>query len=404
MRTRCPATAAPSPVTSLRRAVHVALLPPLVAACAAGGAVGGVDPGGGTGGGGGAEVHDVIDRRTEEGGALLVAFDDRHALVVVRADGAIVARRELGEGVATDVVVDAARGRILVLLEREEDHARLVSVDWTGEALGAPVELANAAGRARIALLEPGVLVASDADGPRVRLLRDDGTPTRGRALGAPRSWWSDAALREVHGLELPPGGEAIRFTIGVDASGSAEVVERRPLAVQGEEARLVSVAPGDERLVVLDAPGGSLSALAVGPGPVVAGAALQLGSGVGRLEGALGWPPAGTRDGASCGGAPARGLAVVIGEEPALIVATLDGAPPARLSLPGEPPSGSPYGRRDLAVVGEALLVATDAGVVAVREASSAAGGGAAPVLAIAEDRGFAGESLRGPLGCLPR
>jgi hypothetical protein len=333
--------------------------------------------------------------------ARLVAFDEAHALVVVDDEGELLARRELGAGVATDVIEDPLRGRLLVLMEREEDHARVLEVSWDGEHLGAPVEVATTGGRARIALIQEGILVASDLDGPRVRLIRHDGAPTRGRALSPPRSWWSDDTLGFVHGLELPPGGEATRFTLGVDAEGSAAIVERRPLAIAAAEARLVEVAAGDERLVTLDEENGTLTLRSLpSSGSMIDAPSVALtgegGSAVQRLEGVAAWPvdPA-EGPPAGCGG-DSRGLAIATGEPARLLVTTLDGELLTRLDLPANPPSGGPYGRRDLAVVDGTLLVATAAGVIAVRGGQGAQ--------AITRDDAFEGDWLSGPLLCLPR
>lgn len=331
----------------------------------------------------------------------LVAFDEAHALVVVDGAGQLVARRELGAGVPTDVIDDPLRGRVLVLMEREEDHARILEVSWDGEHLGPPMEVATTGGRARIALAEEGILVASDLDGPRVRLIRHDGAPTRGRYLSPPRSWWSDVTLGFVHGLELPPGGEATRFTLGVDAEGSAAIVERRPLAIAAAEARLVEVAAGDERLVTLDEENGTLTLRSLpSSGSMIDAPSVALtGEGdaaVQRLEGVAAWP-ADPAEGPppSCGGG-SRGLAIATGEPAQLLVTTLDGEPLTRLDLPANPPSGGPYGRRDLAVVDGTLLVATAAGVVALRGGQGAQ--------AITQEHAFDGDWLRGPLLCLPR
>lgn len=359
---------------------------------------------------GGAEDHDVIARPPLPGDvAHLVGFDDEGALVVVRpGDAKVVARRELGAGTATDLVVDERRGRLLVLLEEEEEHARLVEVPWTGGALGAPRELADTAGRARIALIHAGVLVASDADGPRVRLLRDDHEPTRGRSLAAPRSWWSDEGLHQVHGLELPPGGEAIRFTLGVDGTGSASIVARQPLGARPDEARLVEVAPGDERLIALDHGSGVVTAAALrtdaaaGPPPGDGDAPRVVATGVARLEGAIGWPRVGDEDPRGCGRGPARALAIVTAERPSVVVATLDGAETVVVGLDAEPPSGTPYGRRDLAIVDGRLFVATRGGVTALRSGAGREGDGGR--LEVDVDATFDGETLRGPLGCLAR
>lgn len=395
------------PLRLLLLALHlllVAVAPVGLAACVPG-ADGGSRP---PEGDGGSDAHDVIARPPPPRDAsLLVGFDEAGALVIARADDAtVIARRELGEGVATDLLVDDRRGRVVVLVEQEEEHARLLEIPWTGEALGAPRELADTPGRARIALLHAGVLVASDADGPRVRLLRDDHEPTRGRALAPPRSWWSDDGLHQVHGLELPPGGEAIRFTLGVDGTGSASVVERRALGLRPPEARLVVVAPGDERLVALDA--GVVTATALpAAGPVASdlapagepGGPLRMATGVGRLEGAVGWPLARRDDPRGCGG-DALGLAIVTAESPAVVVASLDGAETVRLPLDADPPSGTPYGRRDVVIVDGALFVATRAGVAVIRAPGERAHGR----LAISIDPTFGGETLRGPLGCLAR
>lgn len=354
--------------------------------------------GGGDGEGGGATATPLAAAAAPR----LAAFDEAHALVVVDDEGAMVARRELGDGVATDIVADPQRGRLLVLLEREEEHARVLSISWDGEHLGAPVEIATTAGRARMALVQDGVLVASDFDGPRVRLIRHDGAPTRGRALSPPRSWWSDQTLTEAHGLELPPGGEATRFTLGVDGEGSAAILERRPLAIVAAEARLVVVAPGDERLISLGEGTGALTLRSVPiAGSLFGDPGVTLGDpqsdGVERLESVAAWPldPAGGPP-PSCGGDASRGVAIATGEPAQLLVSGLDGEPLARLDLPANPPSGGPYGRRDMAVVDGTLLVATGAGVVALEPAHGSR--------AITRSDAFEGEWLRGPLLCLPR
>ncbi len=348
---------------------------------------------GGGGNGGGVVARPLLD----VGLARVAAFDDRGALVVVGLDGSPHARRELGEGVPTDLVADPAQHRLLVVLEREEDHLRIVAVPWDGEQLGAPTELADGPGRGRIAAVHQGVMIAADADGPRVRLLREDGQPTRGRHLAPPRTWWTDDADGLVHGLELAPGGEATRFTLGVDAEGSAAITGRHLLGVAPAEARLVVVSPGDERLVALDAATGIVAWAPVptaGPIELTAGGAVA--DAVVRLEGAAPWPLAADTTFPSCGGDSARGVAIATAEPPAVTVASWSGEHRVRIPLDAAPPSGSPYGRRDLAVVDGALLVATHGGVLALR----AVGGS----LAVRVDDAFDGETLRGPLLCLPR
>jgi hypothetical protein len=75
--------------------------------------------------------------------ARLVAFDEAAALVLVDPEtGEILARRELGGGEPTDVAVDEAAERVIVVLEADEERTRVVEVPRTAAGLGAPSERA----------------------------------------------------------------------------------------------------------------------------------------------------------------------------------------------------------------------------------------------------------------------
>ncbi len=315
---------------------------------------------------------------------LLAAFDPEGALVLIDpTDGALVDRRELahlGDHPA-DLVLDVERARILLVLEAEggEGDAAIVAVPFDGESLGAATKLAGTLGHARLAVLREGIVLASDGDGPRVRLLRHDGEPTPGRALDPVRTWWAEGA--RVEGLALGRGVEAVRFALQVDANGGIEVAERRPIGIAPEEATLVITEAGEE-VVVLRGADGAIDLSMIDPSSGRAGEPLRrLAALPGRLDAAAAWP--------------AGHVALAIAKPAALVIASLQGEEEIALPLATSTPSGA-YGQASLAVVLDRLFVGTKAGLVAFR----ADGEGPIEILPA---RDFDGSGLRGPLIAVP-
>ena len=225
--------------------------------------------------------------------------------------------------------------------------------------------------------------MASDGDGPRVRLLRRDGAVTPGRPLDPVRSWWRDR--EEIEGLALAPPSEAVWFFLRVDEAGGV-AVDGQPLGVTPEDAVLVR--QGSSRFVALREATGTLAIAPLEEVPPgggrrgALGAPRSLEARAGRLDAAVAWP---------------RGhLTLLVGKPPQLVISDRSGGEELALPLAASAPSGAPYGKRSAAIVAEHLFVATKEGLI-----SFAAGEG--PSLAVRAREGFDGTRLRGPLAEVP-
>ncbi len=336
---------------------------------------------------GGGRSESPLDGALPPGAPLLAAFDAEGALVLVDVDGggAVLARRELGDAVdPQDVVVDHAGSRILVVVQPPPfEESMIFEVPVDGAELGEPRQLGKSLGTARVMPIEGGIVVSSDGDGPRVRLMRDDHASSRGTNLPVPLSWWP-AGSRRVEGLGADYDGTLVSFGLEVDEEGSIAVRDRLSLGFTSEDARLVpgidtvtagGVKPTADVLVLHDEKSGWIG-ITDERGTEHQKVAFRARN----LEGAIAW---------------SGGIAFSTSMPPA-VVSIARGTEWA-LPLPEDVRSGTAFGRHDLVDGGATLFVATCESVVAVRRRGR--------VGSMTErDPSFAGEGLRGPLALVAR
>lgn len=352
----------------------------------------------GAGGGGANEsplespLGDAEDDTVSE---RLAAFDEEGALVLVdTTNGDTYARRQIGEVGAgvdpIDLVFDWVADRIVVVVKPPPfETSEIFEVPFDGEGLGPPRFLGRAVGDARVMPIEGGIVVASNEDGPRVRLMRDDGQRTRGRPLPEPLSWWSSEHGARIEGIGVDPDGRLVVFGLvtgqaGSGLDGSIEVGDREFVGTGSRDARLVRelrVTTASETrtapavLVHHDEASGAIR-MTERPD----GEARPLAFSARTLEGAVRW-----------GGA----IALTTRFPDSLVIADRDGE--SAVALAGGIRSGTPFGRHDLAVAAESLFVATAESVVSFRREKG-------DVSVAAADPAFAGGHLRGPLVAFER
>jgi hypothetical protein len=339
----------------------------------------------GAGGGEGARHEAPLDDAREPAPPLLAAFDDEARVVLVDpvADE-VVARRDLGHDVEadpTDLVVDPYRDRLVVVVmppPYEESQILEIAIEEEGR-LGDARSLGWVPGEARVMPLPEGIVVASNADGPRVRLMREDGERTLGRPLPEPLTWRLDPEAERIEGLGAGPGAELVTFALAVGTDGSVAVRDEALLGLVSEEARLVpgrtvqtasDVRTSSDEIVVHDDLSGEIARV-----DVDGGSALVLTHRARGLAGACGWRDA---------------LVVTTTHPDALVVRTL--GEERTFELPEGIRSGSPFGRHDLEVIDDRLFAATREGVVAFVRRD-----GDEPMAT--RDATFHGKRLRGPL-----
>lgn len=329
--------------------------------------------------------------------AALAAFDDQGNVVAVDPrDGRVVARSDLASDFGpelepVDLVVDAPGSRIVAVVRPppfEESLIVEIPLEADGE-LGAARRLGRVGGDARVMPIAGGIVVASNEDGPRVRLMRDDGARTQGRPLPEPLTWWSAEHGTQIEGLGSDANRRLVTFRLEVGATGSIEVVEREFVGSTSEDARLVRelrAATGTDehsapaRLVVHDDDTGELRIGDLRVGDFEGETLRTLAFGARALEGAVRW----------------GGVVAITTRFPDLLVVA-DRDTESAVPLPGGVRAATPFGRHDLVVLGETLYVATAGGVVTFqRPAGDVSVAGGTPALP--------GKHLRGPLAVLTR
>jgi hypothetical protein len=258
-------------------------------------------------------------------------------------------------------------------------------------------------GQARLWPAPAGIVVFERGYAEIWKLLRDDGLPTASLAASPPASVVGRSTEAGLHLTALsygPPGSApALLRTQTLVTTDSLAALCSEPLCATP------MTVPPSARLVRWDRRGDDgergdsvLVDLAAGR-PVLrpvaeesAGAPLPvtMGGRFGRIEQALALPPTGRQS--------RRRLALLLSDPTALAVIATDAgataATGATLELPGAPrPTDRFFSRSALVLSPERLLVATDAGVWAIRTWTEG------DTIRLRLDHRFAGATLRGPL-----
>ncbi|UQA62047.1 hypothetical protein [Polyangium aurulentum] len=302
----------------------------------------------------------------------LAVFDAESGAVVSTAPGS-------GKSGRRDVAVDAAK-RVWVL-EQEDEGGEIRGCPLAGSppALGACAHWAWVDGVAALWPAPGGMVVFEDGYGPRWKVLRDDGAPAKGVWSPRPASVWGDGTT--LHALTYGQDGAALErrsAAIGGAIVPSGTAPWGSP-ATEPPSARFTPLGDGG---VLVDAQEGDVALRWVEDDVVGAAMLLGVGPGIARVEAAAGL----------------EGAVIALTTDRAVIAAVENGTSVGAASVPL--PEGvrreDLFFSRDLLVTGPArALVATEAGVVAIRVKRTAGG------VTAFRDGQFAG--LRGPLAAVP-
>lgn len=318
----------------------------------------------------------------------LVAFTAGGDLAVVDGvSGAVRSTRPAGAGADRDLVWDPWARRVVVLKALEGDESGEIEAYpilrvRRGFLLGERDHLAWVDGRARILAAPAGVVVFEESYGTRWKLLGSAVTPSV--PAPPPLSAWISVGPSgdSLHALSITADGAITRLRASLSAEGIA-APDREALGAGSASARMVE-APAAGGAVIAD----------------IAGKTLRVRAAHGETSSVP--LPAGGMEIASA--VPIHGGAVVaflMSGVPSVIAVALDadGVPwsSAHLPLAGEVARAEGRLRRDLAVQGNRLLVATSMGVQAVRVAYDEVTG-----VALGPVTGFHGAGIRGPIAVL--
>jgi hypothetical protein len=312
-----------------------------------------------------------------------------------RADGALavfdVANGEVANatplpagGGRRDVALDACSGRVWVLIGDDEEASGEVLVCPLDRAqapprLGACVHEVWVDGVAALWATGRGVVVFEDGYGPRWKLLRDDGAPSKGAPAPRPASVHA-AGADAFEVLTYGEDGARLQWRRASVAGGVVEVTSVVDLGLSpGGD-------PPSARMVLLPSGEGLLVDVALGD------VALRpfAGSVVGEEKRVVADPAIERVEAVALSG----DLLSVLTPAGLLVMEAVGEGSAAVVSLPGKVRREMTFFSRDLANVGEGRwLVATDGGVNAV-EARRGEGGVQAWL-----DGAFMGSALRGPI-----